>query len=234
MKKQGGDGVDIMLSEDASFSKTFHLSKDDVQRRYLYRFFKRVIDILVGLVGLVILLPLFLIIALAIKKEDKDGAIFFSQPRAGRNGKIFNMYKFRSMYSDAEERLEELLKYNEVSGAMFKMENDPRVTNVGAFLRKYSLDELPQLINVLKGEMSLVGPRPPLIREVAEYTNFDKQRLMVTPGMTGLWQVSGRSSLSFSQMVALDIEYILKQSFSFDLKILLKTFLVVIKSDNAY
>ena len=157
-----------------------------------------------------------------IKYEDPKGPVLFKQIRVGRNGKEFNMYKFRSMVTDAEERLNDILKYNEVSGAMFKMKEDPRVTKIGKFIRKTSLDELPQLINVLKGEMSLVGPRPPLVREVREYDSYDMQRLMIVPGCTGLWQVSGRSSLSFKDMVELDITYINKMSFLFDLIIILK------------
>ena len=144
------------------------------------------------------------------------------------------MYKFRSMYVDAEERLSNLLEHNEVSGAMFKMKEDPRVTKIGACIRKCSIDELPQLFNVLMGDMSLVGPRPALIREVAEYTSYDKQRLLVTPGISGLWQVSGRSRLTFAQMVALDLEYVTTRSYWMDIKILFKTVIVVCKGDGAY
>jgi lipopolysaccharide/colanic/teichoic acid biosynthesis glycosyltransferase len=144
------------------------------------------------------------------------------------------MFKFRSMVSDAEEKLKEILKYNETSGAMFKMKNDPRVTKVGRFIRKTSIDELPQLFNVLKGDMSLVGPRPPLPREVEEYTEYDKQRLLVTPGCTGLWQVSGRSNIGFNDMVELDLKYIHNRSLFMDIKIILKTFLVLFGSKDAY
>src|SRR4051794_36359424 len=144
------------------------------------------------------------------------------------------MYKFRSMVSNAEQKLQELLKYNEVSGAMFKMKDDPRITKVGKVIRKTSIDELPQLFNVLKGDMSLVGPRPPLLREVAIYTKHDRKRLLVTPGCTGLWQVSGRNSLGFEEMVELDIIYIKKRSIIFDIKIILKTVLVLFGSKNAF
>jgi lipopolysaccharide/colanic/teichoic acid biosynthesis glycosyltransferase len=138
------------------------------------------------------------------------------------------------MVWNAEEKLAELLKFNEVSGAMFKMKNDPRITRVGKFIRKTSIDELPQLFNVLKGDMSLVGPRPPLPREVTEYTAYDKQRLLVTPGCTGLWQVSARNSVGFNEMVELDLQYIHKRSFFYDIKIILKTVLVLFGSKDAF
>jgi lipopolysaccharide/colanic/teichoic acid biosynthesis glycosyltransferase len=138
------------------------------------------------------------------------------------------------MYTNAEEKLKDLLDKNEISGAMFKMRDDPRVTKVGKLIRKTSIDELPQLFNVLRGEMSLVGPRPPLMREVAEYTDYDKQRLYVTPGCTGLWQVSGRNNLSFKEMVELDITYIENRNIWFDIKIMLKTVKAVVGSQDAY
>lgn len=138
------------------------------------------------------------------------------------------------MVSNAEEKLQELLQYNEVSGAMFKMKDDPRITKIGKFIRKTSIDELPQLFNVLKGDMSLVGPRPPLPREVEEYSDYDKQRLLVTPGCTGLWQVSGRSNIGFKEMVDLDLMYIRKRSLLFDIKIILKTVLVLFGSKDAF
>lgn len=199
-----------------------------------YLVMKRAVDIIGSFCGLVVLSIFFVIIAVLIKLEDPKGKVFFKQIRVGRDGKEFYMYKFRSMASDAEERLKELLALNEVSGAMFKMKDDPRVTKVGKFIRKTSVDELPQLINVLKGEMSLVGPRPPLPREVAEYSAYDKQRLLVTPGCTGLWQVSGRSNVGFEEMVELDLQYIKERSILFDTKIILKTVLVLFGSKNAF
>ncbi|MED1471921.1 sugar transferase [Bacillus salipaludis] len=199
-----------------------------------YIFIKRLIDVFGSLFGIILLSVLFFIVAILIKVEDPKGTVFFTQKRVGLNGKEFNMYKFRSMVSNAEEKLQELLKYNEISGAMFKMKDDPRITNVGTFIRKTSIDELPQLFNVLKGDMSLVGPRPPLPREVAEYTNYDKQRLLVTPGCTGLWQVSGRNSLGFKEMVDLDLQYIQERSFLYDVKIIMKTVLVLFGSKDAY
>ncbi|MDQ6421389.1 sugar transferase [Paenibacillus sp. LHD-117] len=195
---------------------------------------KRTIDVTGSLVGLLLLSPLFVIIAVLIKLEDPKGSLFFYQTRIGKNEKPFRMYKFRSMVSNAEEKLKELLAQNEIEGAMFKMKNDPRITKVGKFIRKTSIDELPQLINVLRGDMSLVGPRPPLVREVAEYTDYDKLRLTVTPGCTGLWQVSGRNELSFKEMVELDLKYIQNRSVAFDLLIIFKTFRVLLGAKDAF
>nr|WP_193363393.1 sugar transferase [Exiguobacterium antarcticum] len=201
-------------------------------KRYLIS--KRILDIVGSGLGLLLLSPFLIILGLIIKFEDKNASIFFSQDRVGLNGEKFKMYKFRSMVSDAEDRLASLLNQNETTGAMFKMANDPRVTKVGKFIRKTSLDELPQLWNVLKGEMSLVGPRPPLPREVAEYTSYDLQRLSVVPGCTGLWQVSGRSNIGFKEMVDLDILYIKTRNFMMDLKIIVKTITVLFGSKDAY
>ncbi|WP_325815244.1 sugar transferase [Enterococcus gallinarum] len=211
-----------------------NLSKEEINTKYAYFFVKRFIDILGSFVGLILLSPLFLIVAYKIKKEDPEGPVFFSQDRVGKNGEIFKMYKFRSMCVDAEEKLETLLQHNEVEGAMFKMKDDPRVTNIGKFIRKTSIDELPQLLNVLKGEMSLVGPRPPLIREVAEYTRYDCQRLLVKPGCTGLWQVSGRNDVGFNEMVQLDIQYLTSLSIILDFQIIFKTIYIMLKPNNAY
>ncbi|MBH0156607.1 sugar transferase [Fictibacillus sp. 5RED26] len=199
-----------------------------------YESTKRLIDIAGALAGLILLLPLFIIIAILIKKEDSKGPVFFKQIRVGKNEKEFHMFKFRSMVSDAEEKLLELLQFNEIEGAMFKMKEDPRITKIGKFIRKTSIDELPQLWNVLKGDMSLVGPRPPLPREVAEYNNYHKQRLLVTPGCTGLWQVSGRNHVTFEEMVKLDIQYISERSVFFDIKIIFRTIKVLFGTDNAY
>lgn len=199
-----------------------------------YLLAKRCIDIAGSIVGLLVLFVVFLIVGLLIKLEDPKGSIFFSQKRVGKNGEEFNMYKFRSMVSDAEAKLAELLEQNEATGAMFKMKNDPRITKIGRFIRKTSIDELPQLINVLKGDMSLVGPRPPLVREVIEYTEYQLQRLLVTPGCTGLWQVSGRSNVGFEEMVELDLTYITTRSLTADIKIICRTILMLFGSKNAY
>ena len=199
-----------------------------------YFFLKRIIDIVGSAVGLIILSIVFLVVAILMKIEEPKGPIFFSQTRVGKNQTNFKMYKIRSMCVDAEEKLAELLQHNEVEGAMFKMKDDPRITKVGKIIRKTSIDELPQLWNVLKGDMSLIGPRPPLLREVAEYTEHDKQRLLVKPGCTGLWQVSGRNDLSFDEMVELDIRYIENLSLAADIKILFRTIGVMIKPNSAY
>lgn len=206
----------------------------EINNRKIYLFSKRCIDMAGALFGLILFSFLFLAVAMLIKIEDPKGPVFFKQKRIGKNGEEFYMYKFRSMVTDAEKKLQDLLKYNEVSGAMFKMKDDPRVTKIGKFIRKTSIDELPQLWNVLKGDMSLVGPRPPLPREVEEYTAYDMQRLLVTPGCTGLWQVSGRSNIGFEEMVELDLDYIQKRSVGFDIKIILKTVLVLFGSKDAF
>lgn len=208
--------------------------KIEFEEKKTYTMIKRGMDIIGASMGLIFLSWLFLIVAVLIKIEDPKGTVFFKQVRVGKNGKTFYMYKFRSMVPDAEEKLKDLLKYNEIEGAMFKLKEDPRVTKIGKFIRKTSIDELPQLWNVLKGEMSLVGPRPPLPREVKEYTDYDMQRLLVKPGCTGLWQISGRNDVSFHEMVELDIKYIRQRSLMFDLKIILKTVCVVFIPNSAY
>ncbi|MBC1575028.1 sugar transferase [Listeria booriae] len=181
-------------------------------------------DILCALLAILISLPVMLIIAILIKADSIKDPIFFKQTRIGKNGKQFGMYKFRSMHVNAEAKLEALLAQNEMQGAMFKMKDDPRITKIGKFIRKTSLDEFPQFLNILRGEMSFVGPRPPLEREVAEYSDYDLQRLAITPGCTGLWQVSGRNTLTFEEMVELDLKYIREQSLLLNIKILCLTF----------
>ncbi len=195
--------------------------------------FKRLSDILGSSILLVLLSPLFLILAVWIKCDSR-GDIFFRQLRVGKNGVPFHMLKFRSMRQDADRYKQMLSDVNEASGPVFKIRNDPRVTRIGQYLRKYSLDELPQLWNVLKGEMSLIGPRPPLPTEVERYTDYHWRRMDVLPGMTGLWQVSGRSNLDFEEWIDLDIFYIERWSFLLEMKILLKTIPVVIKGTGAY
>lgn len=173
-------------------------------------------------------------IANKIHKDEPACPVIFAQKRVGRNGKLFTMYKFRSMCVDADEQLAGLLKKNELKGAMFKIKEDPRITEFGKFIRRTSLDELPQLINVIKGDMSLIGPRPPLQREVAEYTQVDLQRLLVKPGCSGLWQVSGRNEVDFDEMVEFDLMYIQTRSIRQDLSLILKTIKVMLKPDGAY
>jgi len=217
-----------------TYNKEVTLSKEKIRKKYIYHFVTRLIDIMGSIIGLVFLSPVFLFVAYRIKKEEPNGTILYSQMRVGRNGEQFRMYKFRSMCMDADKKLAELLELNEVEGAMFKMHDDPRITKVGKFIRKTSIDELPQFWNVLRGNMSIVGSRPPLVREVAEYTDYDKQRLYVKPGCTGLWQVSGRNDVGFHDMVSLDIQYIQHMSIRNDIKIILKTVGVMLRPNGAY
>lgn len=226
--------VDDPYVENIQGKRVTLITPKDIKMKKGVFLFKRLVDILAGATGLVLSLPIFLIVAIAMKKEELNGPIFFSQTRVGKNGKTFKMYKIRSMCVDAEEKLEFLLEQNEVEGAMFKMKEDPRVTKVGKFIRKKSIDELPQFWNVLIGDMSLVGPRPPLPREVAKYNQYDHQRLLVKPGCTGLWQVSGRNDLHFKEMVDLDILYIRQMSVANEIKIIFKTVWIMIKPNGAY
>ncbi|MBC1286127.1 sugar transferase [Listeria booriae] len=184
----------------------------------------RLFDIIAALLAIIISAPITVIVALFIKLDDPKGPIFFRQKRIGKDQVPFYMYKFRSMHVDAEAKLEALLSENEMEGHMFKMKDDPRITKIGKFIRKTSLDEFPQFLNILKGDMSFVGPRPPLEREVAAYSEYDLQRLTVTPGCTGLWQVSGRNTLTFEEMVELDLKYIRERSMWLNIKILCATF----------
>lgn len=194
---------------------------------------KRTFDLSLALAALIVGMPVWLLIALLIK-VDSRGPIFFRQPRLGKEGQAFGMYKFRSMVDDAEARLKQLLEDNEASGPLFKMRQDPRITRVGTWLRRFSLDEFPQLINVVRGEMSLVGPRPPLVEEAAAYTDQQWRRLDMLPGLTGLWQVSGRSDLTFEEMVRLDLLYIENWSVRLDLVVLARTIPAVLSSRGAY
>ena len=209
------------------------LNQEKVNGQYGYRILKRSFDIIASAIGLVALSPVFLAVAIAIKCDD-GGPVFYDQIRIGKNGKKFKMYKFRSMEVNAEDEMEKLQEHSEVDGAMFKMKNDPRVTRVGKFIRKTSIDEFPQLLNVLLGQMSIVGPRPPLPREVADYTQYDKQRLYVKPGCTGLWQVTARNSVGFQEMVNIDLDYIQRRSIWLDLKIIFKIIKVIFVPNEAY
>lgn len=203
------------------------------QANRIYLFFKRAIDIFGAGFGLIILSPIFLIVAIAIKVEDSKGSILFSQKRVGQYGKEFNMYKFRSMVSNAEELKDKLMEQNEMSGPMFKMKHDPRITKVGKFIRKTSIDELPQLINILKGEMSLVGPRPSLPKEVAKFETWMLERLEVKPGLTCYWQVMGRNDIDFEDWMKLDIKYVHDRNFWLDIKLIFKTFFVLFGDESA-
>jgi exopolysaccharide biosynthesis polyprenyl glycosylphosphotransferase len=197
-------------------------------------FLKRALDILLSLFFLIIFSPIFIVTALAIVIEN-PGPIFYSQTRIGKDGKPFDFYKFRSMVVNADKIKDELIQQNESEdGVIFKMKKDPRITKVGRLIRRFSIDELPQLLNVLKGDMSLVGPRPPIPREVNEYSLEDRKRLHIKPGITCIWQVSGRSDIPFTEQVELDKQYISSQSFWKDLLILLKTIPAVITGKGAY
>lgn len=203
-----------------------------VLRNKINNSLKRALDIVGSTIGLVLVSPIMLATAIAIKL-DSPGPILFRQERVGKWGDRFICLKFRSMYIDAEERKAELMKYNEADEVVFKMKDDPRITKVGKFIRKTSIDEFPQLVNVLRGEMSLVGPRPPIPSEVAQYTYDQLGRLGAVPGMTGLQQVSGRSDLPFKRWVELDLQYINEQSFWKDIEILVKTIPAVLFSRGA-
>lgn len=198
-----------------------------------FDFSKRVVDIAGALVGILMIIPLFPFLALIIKL-DSSGPLLFKQRRVGKKGKYFDCYKFRSMVCDAESVKEELSHLNEASGAAFKIKDDPRITSVGRFIRRSSLDEFPQLLNVLKGDMSIVGPRPQIPSEVEEYTPRQARRLLVTPGLTCVWQVSGRSQLDFNEWMELDIEYVKKRNFQYELWILSRTIPAVIERKGAY
>ncbi len=194
---------------------------------------KRLVDIVGSLIGLLLTLLIGIFLAPVLLLESK-GPLIFCQKRVGVNGRIFNFYKFRSMYADAEERKKELMAQNEMQGLMFKMENDPRITKTGAFIRKTSIDELPQFWNVLKGDMSLVGTRPPTLDEYQQYSYYQKRRISFRPGITGLWQISGRNDIKeFDEVVRLDLEYIDNWSLLLDMKIIMRTILVVFKGSGA-
>uniref|UniRef100_A0A540VNY7 Sugar transferase n=1 Tax=Litorilinea aerophila TaxID=1204385 RepID=A0A540VNY7_9CHLR len=209
------------------------ISTRDVSIRGWNRVVKRASDLVLAGVGSLVALPLAALIAVAIKL-DSPGPVIYSQTRIGRNGQPFRCYKFRSMVVGAEELRQELRAQNESSGPLFKIRNDPRRTRVGRFLRRWSLDELPQLINVLRGEMSIVGPRPNLPEEVEQYEEWHKKRLTVSPGITGLWQVSGRSDLTFDEMVLLDIYYVENWSLTLDLAIMLRSLPAIVRARGAY
>ena len=197
-----------------------------------YEAVKRIFDICCSVIALIVLSPIFLVTAIAVRSDG--GPVIYSQIRIGKNEKPFRMYKFRSMCVNAESMLDELLPQNDLTGPAFKMKEDPRITNVGKFIRKYSIDELPQLINIIKGDMSIVGPRPPLPREVAQYNDYQRQRLLVTPGLTCFWQTYGRSQLSFDDWMKMDMNYIQRRSFLLDITLIIKTIFAVLFKRGAY
>ena len=209
----------------------YALDSENVQsQNQFYQTVKRFQDVVLSFIALVLLFPFMLIIALVIWIECPNASPIFVQDRVGKNGKVFRFYKFRSMVPNAEAKLQEVLNQNEMDGPVFKIKNDPRITHFGRFIRKTSIDELPQLFNVLRGDMSIVGPRPALPREVAQYTDYERQRLFVTPGLTCYWQVQpNRNALSFDAWLALDLKYIQERSFLVDWKIIWKTVNVVFR-----
>lgn len=215
--------------------ETEKLKKREIEKEKdnkIYLFVKRLIDIVGSLSGLIILSPVLIIVSLLIKLDSK-GPIIFSQERVGLNGKKFKMYKFRSMVVNAEELKRKIEHLNEMSEPMFKIKNDPRITRIGKVIRKTSIDELPQLINVLKGEMSLVGPRPSLPCEVDKFESWMLKRLSVKPGLTCYWQIEGRNNIEFDKWMLLDIKYIEERNLLIDIKLILKTVLVLWGDKNA-
>lgn len=203
------------------------------QKSLVYKGAKRFMDIILSLCALTALSPIFLLTAIAIKLED-GGTVFFIQPRAGKNMKTFKMWKFRSMYMNADDKLKEMLADNEQTGHAFKIKNDPRITKVGKVIRRLSIDELPQLINILKGDMSIVGPRPILPWQMEECSEYEKQRLTVRPGLTCYWQISGRANIAWEEWVELDLEYIEDMSLWTDVRMIIKTIPAVFSSEGAY
>ena len=242
---QGREATDPKLAQILQIYDQERFQSTDAARRLQLRLLlwsiqlhmvqrlKRVLDLLLATMALLVLFPIMAITALAIKLES-PGPIIFRQTRVGKWGKTFTCYKFRSMCIDAEARKQALIQQNEVDGPIFKMQTDPRVTRVGRIIRKLSIDELPQLLNVFKGDMSLVGPRPPVPHEVNQYKFDHLRRLDAMPGLTGLQQVSGRSDLPFDRWVELDLQYISQQSLRKDLEILLKTIPAVLLGKGAY
>ena len=205
----------------------------EVTKKPVYEFLKRAMDIVCSGLAILVLSPVLLIIALAVRSDG--GPAFYSQVRVGKNGKTFRIYKFRSMCmnADSPEMLAKLAALNEMDGPAFKIKNDPRITKVGHFIRRTSLDELPQLFNIFLGDMTIVGPRPPLVSEVAQYTDYQRQRLLVKQGLTCYWQCSGRNNINFDEWVELDLKYIRERSLWTDIKIILMTVPAVLSGDGA-
>ncbi len=216
----------VLLKERSQQAERTYLNKEEVLRKAKrYWFIRRTQDILLSGLALLVLWPVIAVFALIIWIDSPGASPIFVQDRVGRNGKVFRFYKLRSMIPNAEAKLDALLDQNEMEGPVFKIANDPRITKVGRLIRKTSIDELPQLWNILKGDMSIVGPRPPLPREVAQYDDYQMQRLYITPGLTCIWQIQPhRNDMSFDEWMELDLQYIQKRSFLTDWKIILRTF----------
>ena len=218
--------------------KTKELNKSEIiitsqdLHKPIYEFFKRILDVICSVVALIVLSPAFLVTALAVRSDG--GPAFYKQTRVGKNNTHFEMYKFRSMCKNAENLQDDLMKYNEMDGPVFKIKGDPRITKVGKFIRKYSIDELPQLLNIVKGDMSRVGPRPPLVREVEQYNPYQMLRLLLRSGLTCFWQAYGRSDLSFDDWMDMDMKYIKRRNIFLDIKLIVKTVFAVIFKRGAY
>ena len=210
-----------------------HIYEVYQKKSVLYKFLKRLFDVILSGTALICLSPVFFVTAAAIKAED-GGPVFFVQPRAGKDMEPFKMYKFRSMYVNADAKLQELLKDNEQTGHAFKIKNDPRITKVGKFIRRVSIDELPQLINIIKGDMSIVGPRPILPFQMEACNEYEKQRLIVRPGLTCYWQISGRANVTWEEWVELDLDYIEEMGIWTDIKMIIKTIPAIFSGDGAY
>lgn len=215
-----------------SSSNYIYESKAKHDRRG-YKIVKRIIDIVFSILAIILLLPVFLATAVAVKIDSK-GPVLYKQTRVCKNGRQFKLLKFRSMCQDADQKVHELYHLNEKDGPVFKIAHDPRITRVGRIIRKLSIDELPQFLNVLRGEMSVVGPRPPLVHEALQYSDYEARRLSIKPGLTCYWQISGRSNLSFKEWVELDLKYINESSLLTDIKIIIKTIPAVLSCRGAY
>lgn len=229
---------EVIIGQANTIQQNVNINEKINFKNVAYDFLKRIMDIVGGLVGVVMLIPMTLCVYIArIVKKENDGPLFYEQLRIGRNGKEFRFYKFRTMVMNADEKLEEYLKQNEEARKEYekykKLKNDPRITKLGKFLRKTSIDEFPQFINVLKGDMSLVGPRPYLHREIKDMEDSYQTIILVKPGLTGYWQVNGRSDRNFEERTKMDVEYIRDRNLWFDIKILIKTVLNIFRREGA-
>lgn len=228
--EQHTEALQYMSTTETAVKVQTYVNRNEIKERKLYWLVRRTQDIFFSALALIVLAIPMLIVALVVWIDSPGASPIFVQDRVGRNGKIFKFYKFRSMVPNAEEKLKEVLAQNEMDGPVFKMKHDPRITRVGRFIRRTSIDELPQLINILKGDMSIVGPRPALPREVAQYNDYERQRLYVTPGLTCYWQIQpNRNELSFDEWMELDIKYIRERSFWVDWKIIFGTVAAVLR-----
>ena len=228
--EQHTEALQYVSTTETAVKVQTYVNRNEIKERKLYWLVRRTQDIFFSALALIVLAIPMLIVALVVWIDSPGASPIFVQDRVGRNGKIFKFYKFRSMVPNAEEKLKEVLAQNEMDGPVFKMKHDPRITRVGRFIRRTSIDELPQLINILKGDMSIVGPRPALPREVAQYNDYERQRLYVTPGLTCYWQIQpNRNELSFDEWMELDLKYIRERSFWVDWKIIFGTVAAVLR-----